>query len=84
MAKLTTISMQQIQKAKAFLRKKDITADLISPRTFAAASAQLGVDFGELLILIGRLLDGGSNVSSSPITLSMLKHVRGKSYGQWI
>ena len=66
-------SMKRVREAKQYLAEKDITAKMISPRTFATASSQLSMDFGSLLSLIGRLLDGGQNMGSMPITLSMLK-----------
>lgn len=66
-------SMKRVREAKAFLAKKSITANTISPRTFASASSQLSMEFSSLLRLIGRLLDGGSGMSSMPITLSMIR-----------
>ena len=72
-----TKRMLQLEKARAFLRKKDITASLVSPRTFATAALQLDMGFTDLYTLIKRLLDGSSGMGNAPITMSMLKQSRG-------
>ncbi len=67
-------SIKRVREAKQFLAAKNITARMVSPRTFAAASSSMQMEFGSLLRMISRLLDGGQNMG--PITLDILRQRR--------
>lgn len=60
----------EIRKASAFLqaRRKNI-----SPRDFAAASAELGKSFAETLALITKLMAAGQGQGDFPQTAAALK-----------
>lgn len=56
-----------IRKARAFLQKRNVPSQVISPRRFAMTAEELGKTFGETLKLLAQLMMGGQGLGPAPI-----------------
>ena len=59
------ISHDEVQSARAFLRKRGIATQDIPPRSFAKAAKEQRVSFSTLLKFIARTMSGGTQTQKS-------------------